>query len=228
MDNIHIITLGLLAQSLFFMRTIVQWFKSEHKGVVVSPIIFWQISLVASILMLTYGILRNDFSIVIGQSLVYGIYIRNLQLKGAWKSMHWTLRFTSIVVPVAYWFWLVSSGSIKAILYNEEVTLFWVFWGTMAQIIFVSRFFYQWIFSENRKVSVLPLGFWVISATGSLMIFAYGAARLDAVLLMAHVFGLFIYFRNILLHFGKTSLIATIDNSSKTKAHIIRALNKIK
>ena len=93
MESILIISLGFFAQGLFFIRTIAQWFKSEKEGEVISPVIYWQISLVASIMMLTYGILRHDFAIVMGQSLVYGIYIRNLQLKNVWKQMHWLLKY---------------------------------------------------------------------------------------------------------------------------------------
>lgn len=206
MDSIFIITLGFIAQGLFFARTVAQWFKSEHEGVVVSPVVFWQISLVASILMLTYGILRNDFAIVVGQTLVYGIYIRNLQLKKAWNKMPILSRILALVVPLAYWIWLISSGSFDSILNNKEVTLFWMIWGTVAQLIFISRFFYQWLYSENRKESVLPLGFWVISTCGSVMIFTYSIARLDPVLFAAHSFGLFVYIRNILLHFDRGSL----------------------
>ncbi len=96
MDNILTICIGFLAQGLFFTRTIAQWFKSEQEGKVISPTIFWQISLVASLLMFTYGVLRNDFAIVIGQTLVYAIYIRNLQLKNAWKEIHCLIVVTTL------------------------------------------------------------------------------------------------------------------------------------
>jgi len=107
MNNYLVIAFGFLAQFLFFARTIVQWFKSEHEGEVISPVIYWQISLLASILMLTYGILRNDFSIVLGQVLVYSVYVRNLQLKKAWKKMHLITRTLSIVIPLIYLGWLI-------------------------------------------------------------------------------------------------------------------------
>ena len=71
MKDYLIYSIGFLSQILFFGRTIIQWFKSEHEGRVLSPTLFWKISLLASILMLTYGILRNDAAILIGQILVY-------------------------------------------------------------------------------------------------------------------------------------------------------------
>ena len=55
--------LGFLSQILFFARNIAQWFLSEKEGKVISPAIYWQISLAASVLMFIYGVLRNDFAI---------------------------------------------------------------------------------------------------------------------------------------------------------------------
>lgn len=228
MDNIVIIGLGFLAQGLFFIRTITQWFKSEQEGEVISPIVYWQISLVASILMLTYGILRNDFAIVVGQFLVYSIYIRNLQLKKAWNQMHLIARALAIVVPLVYLTWLIFSGNFSSIFKNENVSIFWMVWGTTAQIVFISRFFYQWIYSENRKESVLPLGFWIISTAGSLMIFTYSIARLDPVLFAAHSLGLFVYVRNILLHFGKGSLFTKLNKVPILNKFIGKVSDKIK
>lgn len=228
MNNILIIALGFLAQALFFLRTIAQWFKSEKEGEVISPIFFWQISLVASVLMLTYGILRNDFAIVVGQFLVYTIYIRNLQLKNAWKKMHLFSRSLAVIVPIAYLFWLIYSGNYSSILQNTEVSRFWMIWGTMAQLIFISRFFYQWIYSEKEKESLLPVGFWVISTLGSIMIFTYSIARLDPVLFAAHSFGIFVYLRNILLHFGKGGLFAKFSNKPGMNKLISKVSDKIK
>lgn len=228
MNSILIIGLGFLAQGLFFIRTIAQWFKSEQEGEVISPIVYWQISLVASILMLTYGILRNDFAIVVGQSLVYSIYIRNLQLKKVWNKMHLLSRGLFVAIPVAYWIWLIYSGNINSILKNENVSLFWMVWGTIAQLIFISRFFYQWIHSEKEKESLFPLGFWIISTVGSLMIFTYSVSRIDPVLFASHSLGLFVYFRNILLHYGKGSLFEKFGDIPVLSKVIGKVSNKIK
>ena len=230
MNNILIIGLGFLAQALFFMRTITQWFKSEQEGEVISPIIYWQISLLASVLMLTYGILRNDFAIVVGQFLVYSIYIRNLQLKKAWHKMHIVSRVLAIIVPISYIFWLIFSDThnFSSIIKNEDVSLFLMIWGTTAQFVFISRFFYQWLYSENKKESVLPLGFWLISTVGSLMIFVYSIFRLDPVLFAAHSLGLFIYARNILLHYGKGSLFSKLHKIPFLSKFINKVSDKIK
>ena len=230
MNNYLVIAFGFLAQFLFFARTIVQWFKSEQNGKVISPVIYWQISLLASILMLTYGILRNDFSIVLGQVLVYSVYVRNLQLKNAWKKMHRITRILAIVIPLFYLGWLIfgQNHNFSSILKNSDVTLFLLIWGSAGQVIFTSRFLYQWIYSEYHNDSVLPLGFWVISTIGSLMIFVYSIPRLDPVLFASHSLGLFMYSRNILLHYGNKGLFSMLNKAPSLKKFITMVSDKIK
>jgi len=213
MNGYLIFGLGFFAQFLFFIRNIAQWFKSEQAGEVISPVVYWQISLVGSVMMLTYGILRNDFAIVLGQFIVYSIYIRNLQLKNAWKRMHGIARVLAVFIPLFYIAWLTfgDSYNFSSIIKNKDVTPLLMIWGSAGQVIFTFRFVYQWIYSENRKESLLPMGFWVISVCGSIMNLIYGAFRLDPVLIAAHSMGMFIYLRNILIHLNKRSLFQRID-----------------
>ena len=213
MNSVFIFSIGFLAQFLFFGRTILQWFKSEHEGEVISPRIFWQLSLVASLLMLLYGILRKDFSIILGQLLVYYIYVRNLQLKNAWKTIPLFIRILAVFMPVVILTWLIlgETYSISSIIGNEDVQSWLLIWGSAGQIIFTFRFIYQWIYSEKEKESVLPLCFWIFSTLGSMMIFVYSIFRLDPVLFLAHSLGLFMYIRNILIYFGRKSILSGID-----------------
>ncbi|NLB92650.1 MAG: lauroyl acyltransferase [Bacteroidales bacterium] len=205
--------LGFLSQILFFARNIAQWFLSEKEGKVISPAIYWQISLAASVLMFIYGVLRNDFAIVLGQMIVYAIYIRNLQLKRVWRKMHLATRLLAMVIPLLCigWLFFGDMHNLKSIIKNEDVPLFIMIWGSAGQIIFTFRFIYQWIYSEKRSDSFLPLGFWIISTVGSLMIFSYAIYRLDPVLFAAHSIGIFVYVRNILLHAGRQSIFSKID-----------------
>jgi lipid-A-disaccharide synthase-like uncharacterized protein len=230
MNNYLIYGLGFLSQILFFARTVTQWFKSEHEGEVISPVIFWQISLIASIMMLLYGILRNDFAIVLGQFIVYSVYIRNLQLKNAWKAMHLVSRILIIVLPVACLGWLIFGVeyNFNSILKNKDVPLLLMIWGSAGQVVFTLRFIYQWIYSESRNDSILPLGFWIISTVGSLMIFTYSVFRLDPVLFAAHSLSLFIYIRNILLHYGKGGLFARTKDIPFLKNLLQKIADKIK
>jgi lipid-A-disaccharide synthase-like uncharacterized protein len=213
MNDYIIYSLGFLSQLLFFARNIAQWFISEKEGEVISPAIYWQISLAASILMLTYGILRNDFAIVLGQFIVYLIYIRNLQLKKVWRRMHLSIRILAVVVPLIYIAWLLWGKiyNFNSIFKNEAVPFILLIWGSAGQIIFTFRFIYQWVYSEKRKDSFLPMGFWIISTIGSLMIFTYAIYRRDPVLFAAHSLGLFVYIRNLMLHSGGKSLFTKLE-----------------
>jgi lipid-A-disaccharide synthase-like uncharacterized protein len=197
--------LGFAASLLFFSRTLVQWFQSERAGKVVSPILYWQFSLLAAVLMFTYGILRNDLAIAAGQLLTYAVYVRNLQFKRAWRSMPLPLRLVFLALPVAVIGWMAWQPHIlvEQLLKNEDIPAFWLWWGLLAHVVFTFRFVVQWMVSERKKNSELPLGFWVISALGSLMILAYALFRKDPVLLASHSLGIFLYFRNIRLHLAQ-------------------------
>ena len=213
MNSFVIYGIGFIAQILFFGRTILQWFKSEHEGEVISPVMFWKISILASIMMLFYGIFRKDFAIVLGQILVYYIYVRNLQLKNAWEILPTPQKIIVLISPVIILLWLLISKSFNffTIFRNDEVSIILLIWGTFGQIVFTFRFIYQWLYSEKEKESVLPVGFWIISLTGSSMILIYSIFRTDPVLFIAHITGIFIYLRNILLSFRKSSLFSRFD-----------------
>ena len=70
-----IYVIGFLAQLLFSARLLLQWIMSEKAKKVVSPSIFWKLSLLGSYLLFMYGWLRNDFAIILGQLISYYIYI---------------------------------------------------------------------------------------------------------------------------------------------------------
>ena len=89
MSDWLIYTIGFIAQILFSSRLVVQWITSEKQRKVITPTLFWTLSLIASFLLFIYGYLRDDFAIMLGQTLTYFIYIRNLQLQNEWQKFHW-------------------------------------------------------------------------------------------------------------------------------------------
>lgn len=195
--------LGFFAQSLFGTRLIVQWFHSEKQGKVVSPTIFWQISLVASFLFLIYGVLRNDFVIIMGQTLSYFIYVRNLQLKNKWKKIPVALRIILLSLPAGTIGWIIFGKDRNSQTIFSTVNLLHplLILGAIGQLLLNFRFVYQWYYSEKNKTSILPLGFWIISACASIMILIYASYRIDPVLLVAQGMGIFVYIRNIIIHY---------------------------
>jgi lipid-A-disaccharide synthase-like uncharacterized protein len=212
--DLLVFSLGFLAQLLFFSRNIVQWFKSETAGKVLSPVLYWQISLMASILMLIYGILRIDFAILMGQFITFFIYIRNLQLQHAWKKIPFSFRISISIMPLLCLVWLLYSGKFSLAYFNgEEGMLKWVlYFGILAQLVFTFRFVFQWLVSEKNKASGIPLGFWIFSVTGAIMTIIYAIIRRDPVLLLSNLGGLAMYVRNLFLHFTGKGLFKFLPN----------------
>ena len=160
-----IFAVGFTAQLLFATRMIVQWVKSEKAGKPLSPVIFWQLSILGSLIFLFYGILRNDFAIVLGQVLVYFIYIRNLHLKEQWRPIPFLFRLFVIIAPIftlGYLLWN-AQGNLAYLVKNDEIPLPWQIWGSAGQVIFTLRFYIQWIDSESKNESVLNRRFWLVS-----------------------------------------------------------------
>ncbi|HRX11207.1 MAG TPA: lipid-A-disaccharide synthase N-terminal domain-containing protein, partial [Draconibacterium sp.] len=63
---------------------------------------------------------------------------------------------------------------------------------------------------------------------GSLMIFVYSIPRLDPVLFTAHSLGLFMYTRNIFLHYGKKGIFSKLTKTPSVKKIIKQISDKIK
>jgi lipid-A-disaccharide synthase-like uncharacterized protein len=75
----------------------------------------------------------------------------------------------------------------------------WIIIGFAGQALFAARFLLQWIVSERRKESVIPLGFWYLSLAGSLILLSYAIHRHDPVFILGQSMGSFIYVRNLTL-----------------------------
>jgi dolichol-phosphate mannosyltransferase len=75
----------------------------------------------------------------------------------------------------------------------------WLVLGFVGQAIFFSRFLVQWIASERRGVSYLPRAFWWLSIAGSLVLLGYGLHRRDPVFIVAYLFNVIPYVRNLML-----------------------------
>jgi lipid-A-disaccharide synthase-like uncharacterized protein len=200
-NQLWVFAIGLSAQFLFAARMIIQWLQSEKAGKSLSPTIFWQLSLLGSVIFLFYGILRMDFAIVLGQSLVYYIYVRNLHLKNNWSLLPPGFRWSVLLVPMFVLFYLFSNypGNIFEILSNKGVSPWLKIWGSLGQVIFTLRFYIQWIDSESRRESVLSSNFWMISLIGSVMIVSYALFRRDPVLLLGQCTGMIVYIRNLMI-----------------------------
>lgn len=203
--GLFVYVIGFSAQILFSARLLVQWIQSEKVKKVLTPELFWELSLMASFLLFVYGWLRDDFAIMLGQSITYFIYIRNMQLQGSWRKIPYFLQIFLWIFPALIVLYAYNNNEIDMhrLFKNEDIPLLLLLWGSIGQILFTFRFVYQWVYSERMKESHLPLGFWLLSLTGSLMILSYAIFRKDPVLLLGQLFGFIIYTRNIMIGLKK-------------------------
>ncbi|MBT8393575.1 MAG: lipid-A-disaccharide synthase N-terminal domain-containing protein [Bacteroidia bacterium] len=201
MSNWLIYSIGFLAQILFSSRLIVQWLTSEKQKKVTTPVLFWSLSLVASFLLFVYGYLRDDFAIMLGQILTYFIYIRNLQLQNQWNKLPKLVRWFLFIFPLLIGIYYFNNNviDIDNLFRNEAIPLWLLMLGIISQVVFTFRFVYQWLYSERKKESSLPFGFWFLSLIGSLLILTYAIIRKDPVLFAGHILGATVYIRNLIL-----------------------------
>ncbi|MBU1259565.1 MAG: lipid-A-disaccharide synthase N-terminal domain-containing protein [Planctomycetes bacterium] len=73
----------------------------------------------------------------------------------------------------------------------------WTAVGFVGQIAFGGRFVLQWIASEVKKRSHVPIGFWYLSLVGSLILLAYSIHRCEPVFILGFSLNTVIYVRNL-------------------------------
>ena len=75
----------------------------------------------------------------------------------------------------------------------------WLAFGLLGQFIFGARFIVQWIASERKRESHIPIVFWYLSIVGGIITTAYAIHRRDAVFIIGQGAGLVVYTRNLML-----------------------------
>ncbi len=194
--------LGFLAQGFFSARMLIQWIASERAKRVLSPNSYWICSLAGSVLLFLYGWIREDFAIILGQFISYYIYIWNLNMKGIWSNVPCFFRWCIGLLPISAF--VAIFHDLHDFLYeffgDGDISTPLLIWGSAGQLLFTLRFIYQWRYSHKAGESALPIGFWVISLAGSLIIVSYGVMRCDPVLILGQSAGFFTYFRNIVIY----------------------------
>jgi len=75
----------------------------------------------------------------------------------------------------------------------------WIIVGFLGQACFFSRFLVQWVASERRGESVMPVTFWFLSLLGGTIILVYSIYRRDPVFIAGQSVGLLVYIRNLML-----------------------------
>jgi lipid-A-disaccharide synthase-like uncharacterized protein len=73
----------------------------------------------------------------------------------------------------------------------------WIGIGVVGQACFGMRILLQWIATERKRRSVVPISFWLFSVAGGITLLSYAIYRLDPVFIIAEGLGLIIYARNL-------------------------------
>ncbi len=84
-----------------------------------------------------------------------------------------------------------------------EIEVIFLIIGFIGQGLFASRFIVQWIYSEKKGESQIPLVFWYLSIFGGIGLLVYAIFRKDPVIIVGQTFGIFIYLRNLILIYRK-------------------------
>ncbi len=80
-----------------------------------------------------------------------------------------------------------------------NVNMIWLAVGLLGQALFSARFLVQWLASEHKRQSIIPVAFWWLSLCGGATLLAYALWRRDPVFILGQGMGLFVYTRNLIL-----------------------------
>jgi lipid-A-disaccharide synthase-like uncharacterized protein len=86
---------------------------------------------------------------------------------------------------------------------TSPIGIAWVLVGLLGQALFTGRMVVQWMVSERRGRSTVPVIFWWLSLMGASMLLVYFIWRKDIVGILGQGLGWFIYLRNLSLIYGR-------------------------
>ena len=85
----------------------------------------------------------------------------------------------------------------------SSIEIIFLLIGFIGQGLFASRFIVQWLYSEKKGESSIPVVFWYLSIFGGIGLLSYAVFRKDPVIISGQLFGIFIYLRNLILIYKK-------------------------
>lgn len=182
--RVSLYLLGLIPQALFGIRFLMQWLVSEwlHRSTV--PRLFWQLSLLGNVMMLAHASCQLQYHIAVIQATNGVIAWRNLDLMGRRRASTAItlalLLLVSLAVTVLF-LWIEPQGfsswfrtpQLPWLGGPDSLIWQWHLFGTIALILFSSRFWLQWWQAECEQESHLGLLFWSITSIGNIMLFIY-------------------------------------------------------
>lgn len=80
-----------------------------------------------------------------------------------------------------------------------SIETIWLAIGFLGQGLFFCRWVIQWIASERKAESQVPISFWYMSLIGGLITLTYAIYREDPVFIAGQSIGSIVYIRNLML-----------------------------
>lgn len=187
--------IGGIAAIIFYGRFYLQWYTSERLGRSVVPVGFWYMSCIGSLMLFCYGVYTHSAVGTLSHCFNIFIYVRNLV--HVWRANGTLSRSRSLAVHgLALAVMLVAAVLLVKtwgqVLHNTKSgtdgealrTWGWIAVGVVGQGLFAGRFLIQWITSERKQESVIPVAFWYLSIAASVLMLA------SFIQLGEHIFGL--------------------------------------
>jgi lipid-A-disaccharide synthase-like uncharacterized protein len=94
----------------------------------------------------------------------------------------------------------------------------WLAVGFAGQCLFGLRFLIQWIATERRRRSVIPVAFWYLSLGGTVILLSYAVYRLDPVFIAGFSLNMIIYVRNLYFIHRRRRAAASARGGSRVPA----------
>ena len=86
----------------------------------------------------------------------------------------------------------------------------WLIIGFVGQALFGARFIIQWVVSEKKGESTIPLAFWYCSIGGAIVLLTYAIYKQDPVFIVGQSLGSIVYVRNLILIDRKRKSMASV------------------
>ena len=179
---------GAAAWLIFYSRFFFQWLASEFKKRSVVPVAFWYQSCIGSFMLLIWAWYTQSPLGALSQSFNLIPYSRNLI--HIWRGQGTLSRTRYILTHLVVLLVVIAACVVVVTTWYREYDLrqagpvaearqawFWLAVGVVGQFLFGLRFLIQWIATERRGESVVPVIFWYMGIVACILQFLTFAIR---------------------------------------------------